>query len=208
MIVVRPDIPLDAVHKRLKQKRRHFPPPFLLPLTPYFLWHLVQSAGALTLNAFVPSWQAPQNLPSFIAAMVSLSAPFFISNSLGVLWQSSHLNPLPACILPSKVTLPMGLANSTVFPGGTAMAFPIDSISAINTANIPAIFMLLSPFVVKNEKTPRIDAATDHRPGCAPVPPLIYCDLSIARCLPGKISSARRAHMLNVIKTRAQRLRL
>jgi len=57
---------------------------FCLAWRAYFLWHFAQSAGALTLNAFLPSWQAPQNLPSFMSFMVSLSLPFFISNSLGL----------------------------------------------------------------------------------------------------------------------------
>src|SRR5512141_319628 len=102
------------------------PPPPAAPASS-FLWHFTQPSGALTLNALLPSWQVPQNLPSFIAAMVILSPPFFISNSLGLLWQSAHFKPLSACALPSNVTLPMGLANSSVLPGGTAMTFPIDS---------------------------------------------------------------------------------
>ena len=68
---------------------------FGLPLALTFLWHLAQSAGALTLNDFLPSWQAPQNLPAFMSFMVNLSLPFFISNSLGLVWQSAHLHPCP-----------------------------------------------------------------------------------------------------------------
>src|SRR5512143_2061649 len=82
------------------------PPPPAAPASS-FLWHFTQVAGALTLNALLPSWQAPQNLPSFIAAMLILSPPFFISNSLDLPWQSAHFKPLSACALPSKVTLPM-----------------------------------------------------------------------------------------------------
>jgi hypothetical protein len=44
--------------------------------------------------------------------------------------------------LPSKITLPLGLANSTVLPGGTAEALPIESSSAANTVDIPVKFIL------------------------------------------------------------------
>lgn len=52
-------------------------------MNPHFsAWHLVQLAASFTLKDCFPSWQAPQNFPSFIAAIVSgPDLPFFIWNT-------------------------------------------------------------------------------------------------------------------------------
>lgn len=49
-------------------------------MNPHFsAWHLVQLAASFTPNACFPSWHAPQNFPSFMAAIVSgPDLPFFI----------------------------------------------------------------------------------------------------------------------------------
>jgi hypothetical protein len=73
---------------------RFLPPSFTLPsaVSPwpadhFFMWHFAQLlSAALTLKAFSPLWQAPQNLPSSIAAMVSL--PFFFAVLPAFIWKS------------------------------------------------------------------------------------------------------------------------
>src|SRR5574341_2121667 len=113
----------------------------------YFLWHLAQSLAG---KALPPSlWQVPQDLPALMSAMVMASPPFFILKTPG--WQSAHLRPLSAWVLPSNTTLPAPLpSNSTVLPAGTAKAETARTNETTTTSAITKNFFIKvsPPFIV------------------------------------------------------------
>jgi hypothetical protein len=97
-------------------------------------------AASFTLNALVPSWQAPQNFPASISFMVISAAPFFILKMAG--WQALHF--AFAWLFQSKTTLPP-FKYTTVLPGPTANAGAVKTIT-IRNATAETIDFLMDLF--------------------------------------------------------------
>jgi hypothetical protein len=119
--------------------------------------------GTLTLNAFVPSWQAPQNLPSFMASVVqpwSSCLHPFSSQTAGAVWQSAHFNPFIRMHLAIEGYLALRARKLQCLPWGDRHGIRNQQHQRHKYSRYPSEFHSLHPFVVKNEISPRIDAAS------------------------------------------------